>query len=224
MKCLRLRMHLQGARDIIAEWINEDEKARNNVRFSFKKGATIRSKVARGKDTEGAKYKDYFDFEEPSKKSVLPTDCSPLEEAKKKEYYVFSITPDEEDTIFHLEKHFLKGYGKATEQVKEALTDCYKRLLSPSIETEFRNLSKEKADKEAIDVFAENLRQLLLAAPLGQKRVLAIDPGFRTGCKVVCLDQSGTLLHHTAIFPHPPQAKEYEAIHQLESLAERLSN
>ncbi len=212
---------LQGARDIIAEVINEDEKARNQVRFSFDRGATIRSKVARGKDEEGAKYKDYFDFEEPLKRCPSHRLLA-IRRAEDEGILRVSISPDEEETIYHLEKLFLKGYGKATDQVKEAVTDSYKRLLSSSIETEFRNLSKEKADKEAIDVFAENLRQLLLAAPLGQKRVLAIDPGFRTGCKVVCLDQSGTLLHHTTIFPHPPQAQEYESIQKLETLANQF--
>ncbi len=209
---------LQGARDIVAEAINEDEKARNQVRYSFDRGATIRSKVARGKETEGAKYSDYFDFEESLKKCPSHRLLA-IRRGEEEGILRVSISPDEEETIYHLEKHFLKGHGKATDQVKEAITDCYKRLLSSSIETEFRNLSKEKADKEAIDVFAENLRQLLLAAPLGQKRVLAIDPGFRTGCKVVCLDQSGTLLHHTTIFPHPPQSQEYESIQKLESLA-----
>ena len=210
----------QGARDIIAEWINEDEKARNSVRFSFERGATIRSKVARGKETDGSKYKDYFDFEERLKKCPSHRLLA-IRRGEEEGFLRVSIAPDEENTIFHLEKYFLRGHGKATEQVKEAITDCYKRLLSPSIETEFRNLSKDKADQEAIEVFAENLRQLLLAPPLGQKKILAIDPGFRTGCKVVCLDQSGTFLHHTTIFPHPPQAQEYESIHQLETLSDR---
>ena len=211
---------LQGARDIIAEWINENEKARNSVRFSFKRGATIRSKLARGKEVEGAKYTDYFDFEEPLKKCPSHRLLA-IRRGEEEGFLRVSIAPNEEDTIFHLEKIFLKGYGKATDQVKEALNDCYKRLLSPSIETEFRNLSKEKADQEAIDVFAENLRQLLLAAPLGQKKVLAIDPGFRTGCKVVCLDENGAFLHHTTIFPHPPQSQDFDSIHQLESLADK---
>lgn len=212
---------LQGARDIIAEWINEDEKARNTARISFNRGAVIRSKIAKGKEKDGAKYSDYFEFEEPLKKCPSHRLLA-IRRGEEEGILKVSVAPDEEEAIYHLEKLYLKGQGKATDQVKEAVTDSYKRLLSSSIENEFRNLSKEKADKEAIDVFAENLRQLLLAAPLGQKRVLAIDPGFRTGCKIVCLDESGALLHYTTIFPHPPQAQEYESIQKLESLADQF--
>ncbi len=212
---------LQGARDIIAEWINEDEKARNTARISFNRGAVIRSKIAKGKEKDGAKYSDYFEFEEPLKKCPSHRLLA-IRRGEEEGILRVSVAPDEEEAIYHLEKLYLKGQGKATDQVKEAVTDSYKRLLSSSIENEFRNLSKEKADKEAIDVFAENLRQLLLAAPLGQKRVLAIDPGFRTGCKIVCLDESGALLHYTTIFPHPPQAQEYESIQKLESLADQF--
>ncbi len=211
---------LQGARDIIAEWINEDEKARNKVRFSFRRNATIRSKVARGKETDGAKYSDYFDFEEPLKKCPSHRLLA-IRRGEEEGFLRVSIAPDEEETIYHLEKLILKGHGKSTEQVKEAIADCYKRLLSSSIETEFRNLAKEKADNEAIEVFVENLKQLLLSPPLGQKRILAIDPGFRTGCKLICLDQDGSFLHHSTIFPHPPQSLEYEAIQKLETLADR---
>ena len=132
------------------------------------------------------------------------------------------IAPDEEETLYHLDRHFLKGYGEASKQVKEAIQDCYKRLLEPSIETEFRNLSKEIADGEAIEVFTRNLRQLLLAAPLGQKRVLGIDPGYRTGCKVVCLDANGNLLNNTAIYPHPPQSDTYMATKTIEDLVNRF--
>ncbi|MEM6317611.1 MAG: Tex family protein [Bacteroidota bacterium] len=208
---------LEGSRDIIAEWINEDEKARNSVRFSFEKTATIKSKVARGRDVEGAKYKDYFKFEEPLKRCPSHRILA-IRRGEEEGFLRVSISPDEEQTLYRLERHFLQGYGAATEQVKMAMEDSYKRLLSPSIETEFRNKAKELADAEAIKVFAENLKQLLLAAPLGQRRILAIDPGFRTGCKVVCLDESGNLLHHTAIYPHPPQSDKIGAIHQVKDL------
>ncbi|MCB0550569.1 MAG: RNA-binding transcriptional accessory protein [Phaeodactylibacter sp.] len=208
---------LAGARDIIAEWINEDEKARNKVRFLFRKGAVIYSKVARGKEEEGAKYRDYFEFDEPLKKCPSHRLLA-MRRGEEEGFLRVSISPDEEDTLFQLERIYLKGNGSASQQVKEALHDCYKRLLGPSIETEFRNSSKEKADEEAIEVFATNLRQLLLGAPLGQKRTLGIDPGFRTGCKVVVLDESGQLLQNTTIYPHPPQSDEYNASRTLEHL------
>ncbi len=211
---------LQGARDIIAEWINEDEKARNKVRFAFKKEATIRSKVARNKEEEGAKYKDYFEYEEALKKCPSHRLLA-MRRGEEEGFLRVSIAPDEETIIYHLEKHYLKGNGESTEQVKLALNDSYKRLLSSSIETEFRNSSKEKADEEAINVFAENLRQLLLTAPLGQKRILALDPGYRTGCKVVCLDESGALLKNTTIYPHPPQKQHYEAMQELTYLVDQ---
>ena len=215
-----IKAALQGARDIIAEWINEDENARNKVRFAFERGAIIRSKVARGKDEEGVKYKDYFDFEEALKKCPSHRLLA-IRRGEEEGFLRVSISPDEEDTMYRLEKIFLKGYSAATDQVKMALEDAYKRLLSPSIETEFRNKSKEKADKEAIKVFADNLKQLLLTAPLGQKRILAIDPGFRTGCKVVCLDESGNLLKNTTIYPHPPQSDAFMAIRQVKNLIEQ---
>ncbi len=197
---------LEGARDIIAEWVNEDKKAREKVRFIFGKEAKIRSKVARGRDEEGKKYKDYFDYEE--KLSNCPSHrLLAMRRGEEEGFLRVQISPEEEDVIYSLEDYFLSGSGPATEQVRLAVSDGYKRLMAPSIETEFRNKSKEKADTEAIKVFAENLKQLLLSPPLGQKRTLAIDPGFRTGCKVVCLDASGNLLYHTAIFPHPPQSE-----------------
>lgn len=201
---------LEGARDIMAEWINEDEHARNSIRKVFEKGATIRSKVARGKEEEGAKYRDYFDFEESLKKCPSHRLLA-IRRGEEEGFLRVSVLPDEEEALSKLDRLFLKGNGAATEQVKLALEDSYKRLLSPSIETEFRNSSKDKADEEAIHVFSRNLRELLLSAPLGQKNVLGIDPGFRTGCKVVCLDQSGNLLTHTAIYPHPPQNNSSEA-------------
>lgn len=201
---------LEGARDIMAEWINEDENARNKIRKVFERGSVIRSRVARGKEEEGAKYRDYFDFEESLKKCPSHRLLA-IRRGEEEGFLRVSIQPDEDEALDQLDRLFLKGDGPATEQVKLALEDSYKRLLSPGIETEFRNLSKDKADEEAILVFSRNLRELLLSAPLGQKSVLGIDPGFRTGCKVVCLDSSGNLLSHTAIYPHPPQNNVSEA-------------
>ncbi len=211
---------LQGARDIIAEWISEDEGARKLVRSLFRKEATIRSKVARGKETEGAKYSDYFDFEEPLAR--IPSHrLLAIRRGEEEGFLRVKIAPDEERAIEKLEFNFLRKRNEAAEQVRLAIHDSYKRLLQPSIETEFRNLSKEQADREAIEVFTRNLRQLLLAPPLGQKPVLAIDPGYRTGCKVVCLDASGELMYHTTIFPHPPQQEERMAVDVLRSLVQR---
>ena len=211
---------LQGARDIIAEWINEDKRARDKIRFTFARGAVIKSKVARGKETEGAKYRDYFDYEETLKKCPSHRLLA-IRRGEEEGFLRVSIAPDEERAVGQLERLFLKGYGAATQQVKTAIEDCYKRLLSSSIETEFRNSSKEKADEEAIQVFANNLRQLLLTAPLGQKRVMGIDPGYRTGCKVVCLDASGNLLRKTTIYPHPPQSDTYMASKTIQDLVAR---
>ena len=202
---------LQGARDIMAEWMNEDADARNKVRFAFERGATIRSKVVKSKMEKAAKYKDYFEFEQPL--SGCPSHrVLAIRRAEDEGLLRVYVEPDEKETLYRLDGHFLKGNGPATQQVKLALEDCYKRLLQPSIETEFRNSSKELADSDAIDVFVENLRQLLLSPPLGQKRVLAIDPGFRTGCKTVVIDESGTLLFNAAIYPHPPQSDQFGAI------------
>ncbi len=211
---------LQGARDIIAENINENEDVRNKVRFAFRKGAVIRAKVARGKEEEGEKYKDYFDYEEPLKKCPSHRLLA-MRRGEEEGFLRVIISPDEEDTLYRLEKAVLRGHGPSSDQVKEALHDGYKRLLAPSIETEFRNISKEKADQEAIEVFVTNLRQLLLAAPLGQKRVLGLDPGFRTGCKVVCLAERGQLLHNTTIYPHPPQGDVQMSKKTLQSLVTR---
>lgn len=213
---------LQGARDIMAEWINEDEKARNRVRRAFARDAMITCKVARGKEEEGAKYRDYFDYQEPLKKCPSHRMLA-IRRGESEGILRVIIEPEEEPTVYGLEKLFLKGYGAATQQVKEAISDAYKRLLSPSIETEFRQSSKTEADQEAIEVFALNLRQLLLSAPLGQKRVLGIDPGFRTGCKVVCLDESGDLLRNETIYPHPPQSDEYGARKTLQHLVDRFN-
>ena len=196
---------LRGAQDIIAEQISEDERSRNLVRSAFRREAFIESKVVKAKKEtdEAQKYSDYFEWEEPLKR------CSShrllaMRRGESEGILRISITIDDDEAIQRLQRNYVRGNGSCQRLVAEAVEDGYKRLLLPSIETEFMNLSKEKADEEAIRVFAENLRQLLLSAPLGQKRVMGIDPGFRTGCKVVCLDAQGNLLHHEAIFPHPP--------------------
>ena len=211
---------LQGARDIIAEWINEDSEARTLCRKVFKAHAIITTKLVKGKEQEGAKYKDYFDYKEPLNKCVSHRILA-LRRAEEEGIIRLSIAPDEEQTIYQLGQLFLDGNGAATNNVRAALTDSYKRLLSPSIENEFKNSSKEKADIEAINVFAENLKQLLMAAPIGEKRVLALDPGFRTGCKVVCLDESGALLGNTTIYPHPPQSQQHEAVAVIKQLVKQ---
>ena len=197
---------LKGAQDIIAETISENERSRNLMRAAFKREAVIWSKVVKGKaDTdEAAKYSDYFDFSEPLRR------CSShrllaMRRGEADGILRVSISPDDTDCSERLRRLFVHGHNASAQLVAEAADDAYKRLLKPSIETEFAALSKEKADEEAIKVFTENLGQLLLSAPLGQKRVMGVDPGFRTGCKVVCLDAQGNLLHHEAIFPHPPR-------------------
>ena len=214
---------LKGARDILAEQISEDERSRNLMRNQFQRQAIIQSKVVKGKETEeaSAKYRDYFDFCEPLKK------CSShrllaLRRGESEGVLKVSIFPEDEDMCNErLQRLFVRANNECAHQVKEALTDAYKRLLKPAIETEFAALSKEKADEEAIRVFAENLRQLLLAPPLGQKRVMGIDPGFRTGCKVVCLDAQGTLLHNEAIYPHPPKSEYAQAARKIVKLVEQ---
>jgi len=213
---------LQGARDIIAEWINEDEKARNRIRFLFDKNAIIQSKVARGKEEEGIKYKDYFEFSESLKKCPSHRLLA-IRRGEDEGFLRLAIAPSEEEALYRLERLFIHSRGKAAKQVQQALEDGYKRLLEPSIETEFRKSAKEKADKEAIDVFATNLRQLLLSPPLGQKTVMGIDPGFRTGCKVVILDEAGKLQKHTAIYPHPPQSDQRGALSTLKELVFQYS-
>ena len=210
---------LKGARDIIAEQVNEDERARNAVRNQFSRQAEINAKVVKGKEEEAAKYRDYFDFSEPLKRCTSHRLLA-IRRAEAEGLLNVSITPDDEACIERLERQFVRGNNECSEQVSEAAIDAYKRLLKPSIETEFAAQSKEKADDEAIRVFTENLRQLLLAAPLGQKRVLAIDPGFRTGCKVVCLDAQGNLLHNENIYPHPPVGKTGEAASKLRKMVE----
>lgn len=214
---------LKGARDILAEQISEDERSRNLMRNQFQRQALIQSKVVKGKEAEeaSAKYRDYFDFCEPLKK------CSShrllaLRRGESEGVLKVTIFPEDEDMCNErLQRLFLRANNECAHQVEEALTDAYKRLLKPAIETEFAALSKEKADEEAIRVFAENLRQLLLAPPLGQKRVMGIDPGFRTGCKVVCLDAQGTLLHNEAIYPHPPKSEYAQAARKVVKLVEQ---
>lgn len=214
---------LKGARDIIAEQVNEDEQARNQIRHQYSRQAVISAKVVKAKETDeaAAKYRDYFDFSEPLKR------CSShrllaIRRGEAEGILKVSITPsDETECTDRLERRFVRGNNECSRQVCEAVNDAYKRLLKPAIETEFAALSKEKADDEAIRVFAGNLRQLLLAPPLGQKRVLGIDPGFRTGCKVVCLDAQGTLLHNEAIYPHPPKSEYQLAGRKLVKLVEQ---
>ena len=210
---------LKGARDIIAEQVNEDERARNAVRNQFGRRAEITAKLVKGKEEEAAKYRDYFDFSEPLKRCTSHRLLA-IRRAESEGLLKVSIQPDDEACIERLERQFVRGNNECSRQVGEATTDAYKRLLKPSIETEFAAQSKEKADDEAIRVFTENLRQLLLAAPLGQKRVLAIDPGFRTGCKVVCLDAQSNLLHNENIYPHPPVGKTGEAASKLRKMIE----
>ena len=210
---------LKGARDIIAEQVNEDERARNAVRNQFGRQAEITAKLVKGKEEEAAKYRDYFDFSEPLKRCTSHRLLA-IRRAESEGLLKVSINPDDEACIERLERQFVRGNNECSHQVSEATADAYKRLLKPSIETEFAAQSKEKADDEAIRVFTENLRQLLLAPPLGQKRVLAIDPGFRTGCKVVCLDAQGNLLHNENIYPHPPINKTGEAASKLRKMIE----
>ena len=210
---------LKGARDIIAEHVSEDERARNSVRNSFARQGTLTAKVVKGKEEEASKYRDYVDCSESLKR------CSShrllaIRRAEAEGLLKVSISPDDEECVERLERQFVRSNNACGQQVAEAVRDAYKRLLKPSIETEFATQSKERADEEAIKVFAENLRQLLLASPLGQKRVMGIDPGFRTGCKVVCLDAQGNLLHNENIYPHPPVNKQKEAFAKLQMMLE----
>jgi len=210
---------LEGARDIMAEWINESSGARNSIRQLFARDSTLSAKLVKGKEQEGEKYSDYFAYSGPLKKCPSHRLLA-IWRGETEGFLRTSIAPPEADALEKLERIFVKGHGAASEQVQLAVKDSYKRLLRPSIETEFRNAAKEKADTEAIHVFAENLRQLLLAAPLGAKRMLAIDPGFRSGCKVVCLDEQGNLLHNETIYPHPPQSEKQKAAAKISHLVE----
>lgn len=200
---------LQGARDIIAEWVNENVDARNAVRKVFEREAYVYAKVKKNKEEDGAKYRDYFDFSEPLKK-VPSHRLLAIRRGEDEGFLSISISPDEDNALGALDRIFLRGLPEAKKEVETALTDSYKRLMKPSIENEFAGFSKEKADIEAIKIFAQNLRQLLLASPLGQKKVLAIDPGYRTGCKTVVLDAQGNLLADTVIYPFdkPSEAQD----------------
>ena len=217
---------LQGAQDIIAEQVSEDERSRNLVRAAFRREAFIESKVVKSKkdSDEAQKFSDYFEWEEPLKR------CSShrllaMRRGESEGILRLSLTIDDDETVKRLKRNLppapSQGGGACRRLLEEAVEDGYKRLLLPSIETEFMNLSKQRADEEAIRVFTENLRQLLLSAPLGQKRVMGIDPGFRTGCKVVCLDAQGNLLHHEAIFPHPPVNHRMQATIHLQDMLEK---
>jgi len=208
---------LAGASDIIAEWINEDEKARRQLRLLFEKEAVIYSKVIKGKEAEGIKYSDYYDWSEPLRKCPSHRLLA-MRRGEEEGFLRLAIEPVEDNALDILDAIFIKGRNRSSEIVSNAVKDSWKRLLSSSLETEFRNISKEKADIEAINVFAENLRQLLLGSPLGEKNVLAIDPGFRTGCKVVCLDRQGNFIHNETIYPHPPQNETAMSIKKILSL------
>lgn len=211
---------LSGAMDILAEWFNENERCRNIVRKHFKYSAEIKSKVIKGKEEVGIKYKDYYDFSESLKR------CSShrllaIRRGESEGVLRVSITIDDEACLDDLSRIVIRGKSACTHYVKLSLSDAYKRLIKPSIETEFASDSKFKADNEAINVFAKNLHQLLLSPPLGSKRVLALDPGFRTGCKVVCLNAQGVLLHNETIYPHPPRNEFFQAQRKLQKLVEQ---
>ena len=211
---------LAGARDIIAEWINENADARNKIRQLFERDAIISSKVIEKKKDEGTKYRDYFEFSELLERCAGHRLLA-IRRAEQEGILRVSISIDNDNAIESLEKIFIKNKNESAVQVGLSIKDAHKRLLAPSIETEFKNSSKAKADEEAIRVFSENLRQLLLSPPLGPKVTMAIDPGFRTGCKLVCLDQQGNLLHHDTIFPHPPQPKVDEATKKIKELLKK---
>ena len=210
---------LAGARDIIAEWVSESANARSRLRRLFENEGIITSKVAKGKQTEGQKYASYFEWSEKVTKAPSHRILA-MFRGEKEGFLKVGVTPEKERALELLERMFVKGSTPASNEVKEAVQDAYKRLLAPSMETEVRNQLKALADEKAISVFAGNLRQLLLAPPMGQKRIMAIDPGFRTGCKVVCLDREGKLLHNENIYPHPPQSERKQAANKIKSLAD----
>ncbi|MBR4679155.1 MAG: RNA-binding transcriptional accessory protein [Bacteroidales bacterium] len=211
---------LQGARDIIAEHINENVETRNRMRNLYSREAVIFSKVVKDKEEEAQKFKDYFDYSE--RLSRIPSHrLMAMMRGENEGFLKITIKPEDENALNILERQFVKGKGEGAKQIKLAAEDCYKRLLQPSMETEFANLSKEKADEEAIKVFTENLRNLLLQSPLGKKRILALDPGFRTGCKLVCLDEQGNLLHNEAIFPHSGMKEAFAAMSKVTTLVEQ---
>ena len=208
---------IAGACDIIAEWISEDEKSRKRLRYLYEKEAVIYSKVIKGKEEEGVKFSDYFDWSETLRKCPSHRLLA-MRRGEEEGYLRLSIEPDEKKVLEILDEIFIRGNNDSSQLVRETVRDSWKRLLASSMETEFRNLSKEKADAEAIAVFADNLRQLLLASPLGEKNVLAIDPGYRTGCKIVCLTRQGDLVHNETIYPHPPQNETAMSVKKILSL------
>jgi protein Tex len=211
---------LEGARDIIAEWVSENQIARKNIRELFWKEGVVESRVLKGKESEGQKYKDYFEWKEPVAKTPSHRLLA-LRRGEKEGILALDIYPPEENAIYSLEKQFIKSENAAAEQVRLAIKDSYKRLIRPSLETEVRMESKMKADEEAIKVFASNLKELLLSPALGQKNVLALDPGFRTGCKLVCLDRQGQLLHYETIFPNEPQRETGKSANTIKALTEK---
>ena len=208
---------LSGASDIMAEWISEDETARKRLRRLYEREAVIYSKAVKGKEAEGIKFSDYFDWSEPLRKCPSHRLLA-MRRGEEEGFLKISVEPGEENALEMLNSIFVKGRNESSRLVENAVKDSWKRLLSSSMETEFRNISKEKADDEAINVFSENLRQLLLAPPLGEKNVLALDPGFRTGCKLVCLDRQGSLLHNETIYPHPPHNQTALSVKKILSL------
>ncbi len=211
---------MEGARDIIAEMISEDATVRNKIRFLYSREAQVSSKLVKGKDLDGAKFKDYFDWKEAL--SRIPSHrLLAMFRGENEGFLRVRIGVDKEEALEVIERHVVKSRNESADQVKDAIADCWSRLLEPSIETEFRISSKEKADEGAVKVFAENLRQLLLSPPLGQKRILALDPGFRTGCKLVCIDEKGDLIHNETIYPHPPQSETADAMRTLSRLVEQ---
>lgn len=212
---------IKGALDILAEEISEDERARNTVRKNFSFDAVISSKVVKGKEEDAQKFRDYFDFSEKLSRCASHRLLA-MRRGEAEGFLKVSITGDDGICMERLTRSFVRGRGAASDLVADAVADSFKRLLKPSIETEYAQLSKEKADEEAIRIFVRNLEQLLMSAPLGQKRVLALDPGFRTGCKVVCLDAEGNLLHHDVIYPHPPKSQFIDAMDKIETLVKKF--
>jgi uncharacterized protein len=212
---------LAGARDIIAEKVSENEQVRGNLRILYEREAVISSKVIKGKEEEGNKFSDYFEWSEPLRRCPSHRLLA-MRRGEDEGFLKLSVMPREEEALQLAEKHFIKANNAAAAEVREAVKDSWSRLLAPSMETEFRKVSKEKADEEAIRVFADNLRQLLLSAPLGEKNVMGIDPGYRTGCKIVCLDRQGALLHNDVIYPHPPQNETARSVSKLLSLADKF--
>lgn len=210
---------IKGAKDIIAEWVSENEKARREVRFHFRKTAVLTSTVVKGKELEALNYKDYFEFSKPLKYCSSHQYLA-ITRGEREGLLRVDISPREEACIEHLNRFFVKGNQRSSHLVKESISDAYKRLIKPSVETEFAAMTKERADEEAIRIFTGNLKQLLLAPPLGQKRVLGLDPGFRTGCKLVCLDAQGKLLHNETIYPHAPEHDVQGASRKVSQLVE----